>query len=412
MPGLMRLLPIALLACLTLAAPDVLAQSEPLLRLHSELEASARPALLCRDRESLGLIVSILARGADARARQETERADRIADLALRLQGEICQRPAAEDILILRCKIDDRSVAGLGIALLKISAVLRSEASRGEQPFFAWTNRTVAPLDTSNTETQAAEKQWCADAARTEEVVQLGPDVIQRIQRKLYEVGLNITQVDGQLNAETGQAVFAFQKWAGLPPTGQLTDATVQKITAMTAPSPWVAVAFDGRGRFGSVGGSPSRQAAETEAVQQFRRKSRGAYKMSAAASPSCIALATTQYIERQGRRRVSWTQAFVSIGGSLPEARSNVIGYCDREKGGGTCRIKEERCADAETARFDPKDIPVNARPPRFNPSDIPANSPPPPRFNSGSPPVNAAAPSASSNESDGADDEPPKQQ
>ena len=55
-------------------------------------------------------------------------------------------------------------------------------------------------------------------------------------QQRFYDFGFGIKQIDGRLSNETVQGLIAFQKWAGLPETGQLTKLTLQKIDATEAP--------------------------------------------------------------------------------------------------------------------------------------------------------------------------------
>lgn len=98
------------------------AQNEPVWRVHNTLEAD-RP-LLCKDASSVNLVVSILSRALEARSEKEIEKSDRLADIAGRLQAEICRRPAADDIVILRCKLAQDSTGR--ISTVKLSTVIRS----------------------------------------------------------------------------------------------------------------------------------------------------------------------------------------------------------------------------------------------------------------------------------------------
>jgi hypothetical protein len=176
------------------------------------------------------------------------------------------------------------------------------------------------------------------------------------------------------------QALIDFQKWAGLPATGQLTKKTMQKLTSTTPSATWVALAFDGYGNFGADTGV-SRRGSETSAITRLQRVSRSAYKVLSIAD-SCIAIATARYVDR--RRRTTLSQVFTSGGATSGAASENVLAYCGREKTGGNCAVRHTLCAagaEEQTQRFDRKDIPVNSRAPnlRFDPSNIPANSPPP---------------------------------
>ncbi len=355
------------------------AQNEPVWRVHNTLEAD-RP-LLCKDASSVNLVVSILSRALEARSEKEIEKSDRLADIAGRLQAEICRRPAADDIVILRCKLAQDSTGR--ISTVKLSAVIRSEASKGEQPVYAW---TYAKIDSgsADTEAQDATAKWCASEKGSDEILSPTPDLVLRVQQRLYDFGLQIPQINGQLTAETVQGLIEFQKFAKLPPTGQLTKQTVDKIVSMAAPSAWVSVAFNGAGNFGVEIGA-TRRGAEIEAVKKLQRRSRGDYKLSSTSAPNCIAFATTGYTERDRRRRTTFTQAFTSVGNSAAAATQAVLNYCENEKGGGTCEVRQAVCADG-SGRYDRDAIPANSPAPqnqnpapRFDPKNIPLNSAPP---------------------------------
>ena len=119
----------------------------------------------------------------------------------------------AGDIVVLRCNLGDKSFGDTRISLAKISALLKSNSSAGEQTFYAWTYATIEPT--------------AADAP-----LELTADLVQRVQQRFYDFGFGIKQIDGRLSNETVQGLIAFQKWAGLPETGQLTKLTLQKIDA------------------------------------------------------------------------------------------------------------------------------------------------------------------------------------
>lgn len=384
---------IASVACIEVTAAQ--AQSEPTWRLHAALEGDRRLSL-CKDRDSVNLLVAILARAFDARAGNDGEKAGRLMEIAARLQGEICTRPAADDIVILRCKLGQRDIAGTTVSTVKLSAVVRADASKGEQPFFAWTYATIDESGGSAADAQSANSRWCAGDAGADEPLSPAPDLVLRVQQRLYDFGLRIAQFNGQLTADTVQGLMAFQKWANLPPTGQLTKQTVQKISTTPAPAAWVSFAFDGSGNFGAETGA-TRRGAEIEAVKRLQRRSRGDYKLSSVPSPNCIAFAITRYSER-GRRRTTFTQAFTSAGGSIADASQSVLAFCDREKGGGSCEIRHALCADGtdgQPSRFDKESIPANAPAPRFDPGSLPLNSQAPDlRFDPKVPAANMPAP------------------
>jgi hypothetical protein len=246
------------------------------------------------------------------------------------------------------------------------------------------------------------------------------PDLVQRVQQRFYDFGFGIKQIDGRLSNETMQGLVAFQKWAGLPETGQLTKLTLQKIDATEAPPAWAALVFDGLGNHSMVNGD-TRRAAEADAVSASRKKWRSEYNVASVPAPHCVAIATTRY----KTRRRTFTQAFTSMGNTADEASQNSLDYCNREKGGGTCQTRDAICAAGGAApppRYDRESIPVNAAPPpvsdnkpkRYNPSEIPANAPAPDndrykRIEPENLPVNAQAPGMSSGTEEDDDKSPP---
>jgi peptidoglycan hydrolase-like protein with peptidoglycan-binding domain len=358
--------------------------------LHTALEGDRRP-FLCKGRDSVNLIVEIMARALEARD-SDADKTRRMLEIAAKLQAELCTRPAAEDIVILRCNLAQRAVSRANISTIKVSAVLRSEPSKGEQPFFAWTYRNITDSKSSAADTRSANSRWCADVETEDEAVNPTADVVVTLQMKLYDMGMPITQVNGVMTPETSQSVVNFQKWAGLPATGQLTQKTLQKLAELTLPSAWVAIAFDGSGNYGVDTGA-TRRGTEASALERLQRVSRSSYKVSSIAE-ACLAIATTRY----GDRRRTFTQAFTSSGRSSAAAKENVMAYCDHEKTGGRCELRHALCAEGaeeQAQRYDKNSIPVNARPPRFDPRNEPVNTPNPnQRFDPSNIPANAPNP------------------
>jgi hypothetical protein len=343
--------------------------------LHTALEGTRRP-FLCKERDSVDLIVEIMTRSFDVRDR-DAEKAQRLLEIAGRLQGELCTRPAADDIVILRCGLAQRELPRARISTIKVSAVIRAEPSKGEQPFFAWTYLDIAGSKDNSADTRSAANRWCGEDRSSDEALAPTPDVVLALQRRLYDLGIRVPHINGQMTPETMQALVQFQIRAGLPPTGQLTKNTVEKITTTDPPTAWVAVAFDGNGNFAADKGA-TRRGTESAAIEKLQRISRSPYKLSSLAD-GCIAFATTRYVDR--RRRTTFTQAFTNGGASPAAASENVIAYCEREKGGGTCEVRKALCADGideQVPRYDPKNIPANAPAPnsRFDPVDMPINA------------------------------------
>ncbi len=348
-------------------------------RLHGTLEGDARP-LLCKDPESANLVVDVLGRAIQARAGGDADKAKSLFELAAKLEGEICLRTAPDDIVILRCNLGDKSFGDTRISLAKISALLKSNSSAGEQPFYAWTYVTIEPA-AGGSSAEDADKKWCAEETAADAPLEPTPDLVQRVQQRFYDFGFGIKQIDGRLSNETVQGLVAFQKWARLPETGQLTKLTLQKIDATEAPPAWAALVFDGLGNHSMVTGD-TRRAAEADAVSAFRKKWRSEYNVASVPAPHCVAISTTRY----KTRRRTFTQAFTSMGDTADEASQNSLDYCNREKGGGTCQARDAICAAGGTApprRYDRESIPVNAAPPpsggkpqRFDTHNIPANS------------------------------------
>ena len=369
---------VAAAACAIFVAGPALAQKESDWPVNTALEGEQRP-FLCKERDSVNLIVQIMARSFDARG-SDSDKARRLMEIAGRLQAELCKRPVADDIIILRCSLAQRDVPGTMISTIKVSAVIRAEPSKGEQPFFAWTYLNIAGSRGSPTDAQNATNRWCTEDNGSDEALSATSEVVLALQLKLYDLGMHVPQANGIMTSETIQALIDFQKWAGLPATGQLTKKTMQKLTSTTPPSTWVALAFDGYGNFGADTGV-SRRGSETSAITRLQRGSRSAYKVLSMAD-SCIAIATARYVDR--RRRTTLSQVFTSGGATSGAASENVLAYCGREKTGGNCAVRHALCAagaEEQAQRFDRKDIPVNSRAPnlRFDPSNIPANSPPP---------------------------------
>ena len=357
------------------------AESPTPLKLNAALEGNQRP-LLCKNPATVNLVLEVLDRAIAAQT-DDTEKAKRLFEIAAKLEAEICQKPAADDIVILRCNLEQQTYGNTKISLLKLSALLRSNPSAGEQPFYAWTYAPIEGSEGDDATVQDAAKRWCTEQTAADEPVESTPDLVQRVQQRFYDFGFSIPTIDGHLTPETVQAIIDFQKANDLPPTGQLTKVTVQKIDATEAPTPWAAIAFDGYGNHVMVNGL-TRRGTETEATSRFRRKSRNEYHVAILPYPRCLAIATTRY----GTRRRSYTQAFTSAGNSQSEARDNAVAYCSQEKGGGTCQARDSICAaEGQGAsggggeqRFDPKNPPANSFNPRFDPKNEPINSALPP--------------------------------
>ena len=187
------------------------AQGTPTWRLNTAIEGKERP-FLCQDLESVGLIIAIERR---ALLQNDPEKSTRLSDIARRLEGELCRAPAPDDTVILRCKLDQHDTPNAQLSTVRVSALIRAELLKGEQPFFAW---TLAPIEDSpgNPKSQKANDRWCGDQEGADELLQPVADLVLRIQNRLYDFGLPIPQINGQMNSETVRSLIQFQKWAGI----------------------------------------------------------------------------------------------------------------------------------------------------------------------------------------------------
>ena len=410
---------VTLLAAAIAASTSAFAQGDNTVRINGALEGDKLP-FLCRDRASVGLIVPIVARAQEARGGGENDKAQRLMEVAARLQGEVCLRPAADDVVILRCKLDQTDNPAGSVSTIKVGAILRSDPTKVEQPFYAWTNAVV--------DESSASGSGCA--GETGESFQASQDILLRVQQRLYDFGLRMAEMNGKLTAETTNALGEFQKWAKLPQSGNLDKPTLDKLITTPAPSPWVTFVFDGYGNYAAATGG-TRRNAELGAIEQLQKRSRAEFKVSSVAAPNCLGFAVTRYSERYRRSRTNFTQAFTSVGDTVDTASKNAWNYCEREKGGGECDIKYALCATGEDLRDsqqsrDNPDSREDRGPPRegrdrrdrdrregrdgrdrrdggdgrdgqkegrFDPKNVPVNSPPP-RFDTGAPPLNKRAP------------------
>jgi Putative peptidoglycan binding domain len=372
------------------------ARADPAWTLHTRLEGDSTPSL-CKDTNSVELVVAVLAHAIAAQAASDDEKAKRLFALAAKLQDEICLRPTKDDIVILRCNLERRQIGKSAISLIKVSALLHSDVSAGEQPFYAWTYANIAGGDDSDADAQEANKKWCGKQTVADATLDPTPDLVQRIQERLYDFGLYMPHIDGTLNQETTQALILFQKWAGLQPTGQLTQLTVEKIDSTNAPQSWIAAAYDAFGKNVMLE-ADTRRVAEEKAADALRRKSKGEYKVLSAAYPDCLALSSTSY----KHRRTTYGETFAIRGSSEPDAKSKALDYCNSQKSGGTCKLTASLCpAGTSQPRYDPENIPANspapsASVPRYDPKNISINAAPPPQTKryEGGEPVNGMAP------------------
>src|SRR5947209_3571940 len=93
----------------SLATTPIHSQNTPAWRLHSAIEGNERP-FLCKDRESVNLIFAIERRALQLREGNDGGKSNRLSEIATRLQSELCSPSAPDDIVILRCKIDQQNV--------------------------------------------------------------------------------------------------------------------------------------------------------------------------------------------------------------------------------------------------------------------------------------------------------------
>jgi hypothetical protein len=455
---------IAVAALVAMTAGASGAQAQSALRLHESIAAPQRP-LLCADRDSVNLVLPVLSKAADARATREADKSQRLTEIATRLQGEVCRKSAADDVVILRCKLGQVEAGGSALALVKMSALIQTEAAKGEQAFYGWTDLKIEDVPGL----QESNARWCASerperttrqirveerdasgggatppAREPEEPFTPTQDIVLRIQQRLFDFGYRIENLDGQLNHETVQSIQQFQKMANLNPDGQLTRSTVIKMMTMPAPSPWVAIAFDGFGNY-IAEIARTRRNAEFVALEQLQRRwSSKDPRVVSVSAPQCLGLALTRYVERGRRGRTNFTQAFTSAGDAMDSAAQNALDYCERAKNGGECQIRYALCADgtggnrapeandgerrrnrndrqedanrhdrrappinqeprfdrknppvgtpsSQGPRFDDQDLSINSRgqrpgqAPKFDPNSLPPNTPP----SQGQPPV-----------------------
>jgi hypothetical protein len=412
---------LAVAALVAMTAGATVAQAQTTLRLHESIAAPQRPPL-CSDRDSASLIIPVLAKAADARGAREADRSQRLSEIATRLQGEVCRKSAADDVVILRCKLGQVEAGGSALSLVKMSALIQTEAAKGEQPFYGWTDLRIDDtpgLQESNTRWCAGERAERATrqirveereapgggaappAHEIEEPFTPTQDIVLRIQQRLFDFGSRIENLDGQLNHETVQSIQQFQKMANLNADGQLTRSTVIKMMTMPAPSPWVAIAFDGFGNFVAEI-ARTRRNAEFVALEQLQRRwSSKDPRVVSVSAPNCLGLALTRYVERGRRGRTNFTHVFTNSGDSMDSAAQNALQYCEQQKNGGECQVRYALCADGsggnqapqaddrdrrrnrndrqeDANRHDRKAPPINAGP-RFDPRNLPVGTPRP---------------------------------
>ena len=234
---------------------------------------------------------------------------------------------------------------GSPLALVKVSALIQSEAAKGEQPFYAVTNLRIDDA-AAGPATQEAQARWCgneratrqirveerdasggatAPARESDEPFNATPDIVLRVQQRLFDFGLRTENLDGNLNQETVRNLVQFQKFANLNADGRLTRSTIDKLMTTPAPSPWVTIAFDGSGNFAAETGR-TRRDTELAAIERMQRRSSRDVKISSVAAPSCLGFAMTRYTERGRRQRTNFTQAFTSAGDSADVGRAQCI--------------------------------------------------------------------------------------
>ena len=140
----------------------------------------------------------------------------------------------------MRCNLGQKSFSNTAITLAKVSALLRSNTSAGEQPFYAWTYATVAGNDGDVAAAEEADKRNGVPRkpCRTSHF-EPTPDIVQRVQQRLYDFGLNIPQIDGRLNSETTQAVNQVPEMGGLVGDWTIDKTYRGESDSTPAPSAW-----------------------------------------------------------------------------------------------------------------------------------------------------------------------------
>lgn len=372
------------LAAAIAGAPVGGAMAQEALQKHAALVGDRRPAL-CSSKEVVALVLSVIERAAENKARGRADKARNLYEIAARLQGELCDKPGPDDAVFVRCDLGRHDLSGAGVTLLKVTAVLKSEITKGEQTFFSWSYAPVAASSGDATEAASLDRRWCTDE-QPDKPIALTPDRILQVQSRLYDFGADVGPINGQLTPETLRAISAFQRWVNLPVTGELSEQTFARINSQEAPKAWATIAFDGAGNYG-LGRATTRRVGEVEAVQRLRQRSNNDYKLSTTAGDSCIAIATTRWTGRSNGQRTVFTQAYTIVAESAAKARSNVVAYCEQHKGGGTCQIRDAVCA-GEPTRVDPSTLPVNSSlQPREDRRAPSINSQAPTRFDSSNP-------------------------
>ena len=104
------------------------------------------------------------------------------------------------------------------------------------------TTTTAAPTTTTTTTTVAPPPvpegpqniEPIAAAAPLSAVGSRSGDETARVQQRLLDLGFWLSGVDGGYGLTTRQAVMAFQKYAGIPASGEVDDATAMILTGMT----------------------------------------------------------------------------------------------------------------------------------------------------------------------------------
>ncbi len=168
-------------------------------------------------------------------------------------------------------------------------------------------------------------------------------EVLMDIQARLYALNFPIQKIDGQLTAETIDAVRRWQTQNQFPATGQMTDVELVKLRSQLPPKVWGALAFTSKTAVINWN-LASRKEAEEKALADCAAKNTGDCKVTAVAVTQCVAAAG--YRERVGAGTASGIS--VSRQNNVSNAQIMALAGCGKQPmSQGRCEIVEKVCGN-----------------------------------------------------------------
>lgn len=173
-------------------------------------------------------------------------------------------------------------------------------------------------------------------------------DAIREVQDLLYNLNYQVPRT-GRLTADTREAIRQWQTNMKVTATGDVSELQLAQLRQIRVPMIWGALAYYSKGASSTIWNSPSRAAAERDALAACRKNAGATCKVLTVANSICAALG---FYNATVRGRQYWG-AYAMVRPTLGQATDSALSECrNQAQQPNGCGIRTTVCADGSHRR------------------------------------------------------------